>query len=105
MCVYVSVYMCVCVCVCLPLLATFEFILFLFHTFCTSLRHLPISFTPPSLSPHCTHFSIIAGGWLFMYALTFFCMSWGPLSSVFLITAELFPTKWRATGKGEGGDE
>ena len=34
-----------------------------------------------------------------MYALTFFFMSWGPLSTVFVITAELFPTKWRATGK------
>ena len=26
-------------------------------------------------------------------------MSHGPLSTVFLVTAELFPTKWRATGK------
>ena len=34
-----------------------------------------------------------------MYALTFFFMSWGPLSTVFVITAELFPTKWRATGE------
>jgi hypothetical protein len=25
-------------------------------------------------------------------------MSWGPLTSIFVITAELFPTKWRATG-------
>jgi hypothetical protein len=40
------------------------------------------------------------GGWLFMYALTFFFMSWGPLTTIFVITAESFPTKWRATGYG-----
>jgi hypothetical protein len=28
-------------------------------------------------------------------------MSHGPLSTVFLVTAELFPTKWRTTGERE----
>jgi PHS family inorganic phosphate transporter-like MFS transporter len=40
------------------------------------------------------------GGWLFLYAMTFFFMSWGPLTTIFVITAESFPTKWRATGYG-----
>jgi Sugar (and other) transporter len=39
-------------------------------------------------------------GWLFMFGLTYFFMNWGPLPSIFVITAELFPTRWRCTGYG-----
>jgi Sugar (and other) transporter len=44
--------------------------------------------------------SYYKSGWLFMFGLTYFFMNWGPLPSIFVITAELFPTRWRCTGYG-----
>jgi hypothetical protein len=41
---------------------------------------------------------LFLAGWLVLFGGAFFFMSWGPLTSIFVITAELFPTKWRATG-------
>jgi len=40
------------------------------------------------------------GAWCFLLAATFFFMAWGPLTTIYVITAELFPTKWRCTGYG-----
>ena len=34
-----------------------------------------------------------------LFGATFFFLSWGPLTTIFAIPAELFPTRWRASGK------
>ena len=39
-------------------------------------------------------------GWIAMYAFTFFFANWGPNSTTYIVPAELFPTRWRATGHG-----
>ena len=39
-------------------------------------------------------------GWVVMFALTFFFAAWGPLSTSYILPAELFPSAWRATGYG-----
>ena len=41
-----------------------------------------------------------ATGWCVMFACTFFFAAWGPLSTSFILPAELFPSAWRATGYG-----
>ena len=35
-----------------------------------------------------------------MYASIFFFAAWGPLSTTFILPAELFPSSWRVTGYG-----
>ena len=39
-------------------------------------------------------------GWITMYASIFFFAAWGPLSTTFILPAELFPSSWRVTGYG-----
>lgn len=39
-------------------------------------------------------------GFVAMYALAFFFANFGPNATTFVIPAELFPTKWKATGHG-----
>ena len=39
-------------------------------------------------------------GWIAMYAFTFFFANFGPNSTTFIVPAELFPTKFKATGHG-----
>jgi hypothetical protein len=41
-----------------------------------------------------------ATGWCVMFACTFFFAAWGPLSTAYILPAELFPSAWRATGYG-----
>ena len=43
---------------------------------------------------------LMRNGWIAMYAFTFFFANWGPNSTTFIVPAELFPTKWKATGHG-----
>ena len=38
-------------------------------------------------------------GWFVLFGGAFFFMSWGPLTTIFAIPAEMFPTRWRATGE------
>ena len=40
------------------------------------------------------------GGFLALYALTFFFANWGPNATTFIIPSELFPSYFRATGHG-----
>ena len=47
-----------------------------------------------------SYFPYMRGAWCFLLAATFFFMAWGPLTTIYVITAELFPTKWRCTGYG-----
>jgi PHS family inorganic phosphate transporter-like MFS transporter len=39
-------------------------------------------------------------GWITMYAFCFFFANFGPNATTFIVPAELFPTKWKATGHG-----
>ena len=43
---------------------------------------------------------LMRNGWIAMYAFTFFFANWGPNSTTFIVPAELFPTKFKATGHG-----
>ena len=47
-----------------------------------------------------SYWKVTRGGWLFLVAASFFFMAWGPYPSIYIITAELFPTRWRCTGYG-----
>ena len=41
-----------------------------------------------------------SNGWIVLFILTFFFASWGPLTTTYIIPAEIFPTRWRGTGYG-----
>ena len=43
---------------------------------------------------------LMRNGWIAMYAFTFFFANFGPNSTTFIVPAELFPTKFKATGHG-----
>ncbi|CAM9458007.1 unnamed protein product, partial [Phaeothamnion confervicola] len=40
------------------------------------------------------------GGFVTLYALTFFFANWGPNSTTFVVPAEVFPSSWRTTCHG-----
>jgi Sugar (and other) transporter len=44
--------------------------------------------------------TVRANGWIVLFILTFFFASWGPLTTTYIIPAEIFPTRWRGTGYG-----
>ena len=41
-----------------------------------------------------------ANGWVLLFVFSFFFASWGPLTTTYIIPAEIFPTRWRGTGYG-----
>lgn len=43
---------------------------------------------------------IKSNGWIVLFILTFFFASFGPLTTTYIIPAEIFPTRWRGTGYG-----
>lgn len=42
----------------------------------------------------------MSNGWIVLFILTFFFASFGPLTTTYIIPAEIFPTRWRGTGYG-----
>lgn len=47
-----------------------------------------------------TNHLVRSNGWIVLFILTFFFASWGPLTTTYIIPAEIFPTRWRGTGYG-----
>ena len=44
--------------------------------------------------------NVKSNGWIVLFILAFFFASWGPLTTTWIIPAEIFPTRWRGTGYG-----
>lgn len=44
--------------------------------------------------------SIKSNGWIVLFILTFFFASFGPLTTTYILPAEMFPTRWRGTAYG-----
>ena len=46
------------------------------------------------------HHMDMSNGWIVLFILTFFFTSFGPLTTTYIIPAEIFPTRFRGTGYG-----
>lgn len=44
--------------------------------------------------------TVLQNGWIVLFILAYFFASFGPLTTTYIIPAELFPTRWRGTGYG-----